>query len=180
MCNTVARAQEMYSACVEEFPGEVELHHSRFLANERAVKEDRLRAELGPDAHRGAGRPYRKVVVATQVAEQSLDIDVDLLISDVAPMDLLIQRAGRMHRHNRPAGDRPGPVIQPVMLVRGVLGRDPAPRLDPGTAAIYDPAVLLATVAELEATVIPDGFRRPDDIKPVSYTHLTLPTILLV
>lgn len=167
VCNTVARAQEMYSACVEAFPGEVELHHSRFLANERAVKEDRLRAELGPDAHRGAGRPYRKVVVATQVAEQSLDIDVDLLISDVAPMDLLIQRAGRMHRHNRPAGDRPGPVIQPVMLVRGVLGRDPAPRLDPGTAAIYDPAVLLATVAELEETVIPDGFRRPDDIEPL-------------
>ncbi len=157
--NTIARAQAAYQQLCSSFPGEVELHHAGFIAWQRSEKEDRLRAELGPHAHMGSGRPWRKVVVATQVAEQSLDIDADVLITDIAPMDLVIQRAGRIHRHRRPEGDRPSGLRTPQVFIRGILERDPAPVFDGGASAIYGDALLLATLATL-----PDSFQRPADV----------------
>jgi CRISPR-associated endonuclease/helicase Cas3 len=80
----------------------VTLHHGRFAAEDRkcldAAVEERFakRAPPGPS-----------LVVATQTLEQSLDIDADLLITDLAPIDVLLQRVGRLHRHarsDRPAG----------------------------------------------------------------------------
>lgn len=159
ICNTIRRAQEAYQQLTDLHPGEVELHHSAFLANERASKEDRLRSELGPDAHRGHGRPYRKIICATQVAEQSLDIDADVLITDIAPMDLLIQRIGRMHRHQRPMEDRPSTLQKPQVYVRGILEMDPVPVFEGGSSAVYEPAILMSTLAHL-----PQTYRRPDDI----------------
>ncbi|KQB87176.1 CRISPR-associated nuclease/helicase Cas3 [Corynebacterium lowii] len=167
VCNTIRRAQETYSLLSEHFPGEVELHHAAFMASDRAEKEDALRAALGPRAHRGEGRPERRFVVATQVVEQSLDIDVDLLITDVAPMDLLIQRVGRLHRHGRPAEDRPEHLREPRVLIRGIEERSPVPVFERGTAAIYDSKILLATMAVLEDRVLAHGLRRPDDIAPL-------------
>lgn len=166
ICNTVRRAQETYFALKDAFPGEVELHHAAFLASARVAKESALRRALGPDAHRGAGRPHRRIVVATQVAEQSLDIDVDLLVTDIAPVDLVIQRIGRLHRHPRPAGDRPERLRAPRVLLRGVLSQEP-PEFDGGTTAVYDPAILLATLAALQEGALVTGFTRPDDIAPL-------------
>lgn len=167
ICNTIARAQEAYRHLADLFPGEVELHHAGFMAWQRAEREDALRRALGPQAHRGGTgadeRPWRRIVVATQVAEQSLDIDVDLLVTDMAPMDLLIQRMGRMHRHQRPEADRPANLRTPRTLIRGIRnydGHTAAPDWDCGTAAIYDPAILLASLA-----ILPETFRRPDDIE---------------
>lgn len=159
ICNTVRRAQDAYEEIVRAFPGEVELHHSAFLASDRAFKEDQLREALGPEARRGEERPYRRIICATQVAEQSLDIDADALITDIAPMDLLIQRIGRMHRHQRPAEDRPAALREPQVYVRGLLRMDPVPVFDGGSAAVYEPAILMSTLANL-----PASFRRPDDI----------------
>src|SRR5699024_2511925 len=107
ICNTIARAQQAYQELAEAYPGEVELHHAGFMAWQRSQREDRLREELGPAARRGSGRPARKIVVATQVAEQSLDIDADVLITDLAPMDLVTPRIGRLHRHQRPNSGGP-------------------------------------------------------------------------
>ncbi|MFI1203487.1 CRISPR-associated helicase Cas3' [Streptomyces sp. NPDC020883] len=87
------------------------LLHSLFLERDRARIQNRLLAALGPhpdEALRSTcpnpNRPDRLIVVGTQVLEQSLDIDFDLLYSDLAPIDLIIQRRGRLWRHllNRP------------------------------------------------------------------------------
>ena len=135
ICNTIARAQEAYARLSHDYPDDIELHHAGFMSWQRTEREDELRAELGPHASRGHGRPYRKVVVATQVAEQSLDIDADVLITDLAPMDLIIQRIGRLHRHARQEFDRPDPLRTPKVYIRGVnrssdclLYTSPSPR----------------------------------------------------
>ncbi|WP_018297206.1 CRISPR-associated helicase Cas3' [Corynebacterium lubricantis] len=170
ICNTVRRAQDAYGEFTKIFPGETQLHHSAFIASDRSEKEDELRRALGPKAHRGAGRPDRLIVVATQVAEQSLDIDADVLITDIAPMDLIIQRAGRLHRHGRPKSDRPGLLQSPQILLRGINSVEPVPTFDSGAEAVYDAAILMATLHYL-----PKRFRRPDDIE-----HLVRETYELV
>lgn len=101
--NTVRRAQEVFKSVLElGVPLEdAELNHSRFTVSDRRRKDLDLLNRLGKDKPR---KPC--LVVATQVVEQSLDIDFDIMLSDVAPLDYLIQRAGRVHRHinTRPRG----------------------------------------------------------------------------
>lgn len=79
------------------------LHHSRFVDGDRRLLDEAVEAGLGKHAPRGAGL----VVVATQTVQQSLDLDADLLITDLCPMDVLLQRIGRLHRHTRPPEERP-------------------------------------------------------------------------
>jgi CRISPR-associated endonuclease/helicase Cas3 len=75
------------------------LFHARFALGDRLDIEDAVLTAFGKTSTETLRNG--KVLVATQVVEQSLDLDFDLLISDLAPMDLLIQRAGRLHRHAR-------------------------------------------------------------------------------
>ncbi|MGV4324838.1 CRISPR-associated helicase/endonuclease Cas3 [Trueperella pyogenes] len=159
ICNTIRRAQEAFRELSAEYPGEVELHHAAFIASDRSAKEDALRERLGSRARRGAGRPWRQIIVATQVAEQSLDIDADVLITDIAPIDLIIQRAGRIHRHERPLDDRPVKLRKPMVFVRGVYDEGMVPRFDSGTEFIYGEGILLSTMAHL-----PETLRRPSDV----------------
>ncbi|WP_314966278.1 CRISPR-associated helicase Cas3' [Oribacterium sinus] len=94
--NTVGRAQRITKDLLEAFPEEeVHLLHSRFIDTDRIKKEEELLKKIGKNAE----RPKCFIVVGTQVIEQSLDIDFDLMISDLCPVDLLIQRIGRLHRH---------------------------------------------------------------------------------
>lgn len=76
-------------------------HHSRFAPEDRRRLDDRIEAVFGKDSNQSG-----IVAVATQTVEQSLDIDADLLITDLCPIDVLLQRIGRLHRHERerPAG----------------------------------------------------------------------------
>ncbi|KAF0093310.1 MAG: CRISPR-associated helicase Cas3 [Puniceicoccaceae bacterium 5H] len=98
--NTVALAQETYrlakNGCREGT--ECGLLHSRFPQFAREINEERWTDKLGPSAE---NRPRGCILVGTQVLEQSLDIDADLLFTDLAPIDLIIQRLGRLHRHRR-------------------------------------------------------------------------------
>lgn len=155
--NTVRRAQDLYTHLKALFPDTpVLLLHSRFTAADRARHTDELLAQLG-DTSKGAVRPQngqRLIVVATQVAEQSLDIDADLLITDLAPIDLVLQRAGRLHRHTandplRPPGLREPTVVITRMREAVAAGADPRmgfPHRPPGF--VY-PSALLARTAQL-------------------------------
>ena len=81
------------------------LHHARFAMCDRLANEARVLATFGKQATDRGG----KVVVGTRVLEQSLDVDFDVMVSDLAPMGALVQRAGRLWRHMalRPALSRP-------------------------------------------------------------------------
>ena len=114
ICNTVRRAQEVYQALkLSAVPreGELILFHAHFPLAWRDEIERAVLTRFG----KGAGRPQKAVVVATQVIEQSLDLDFDLMVTDLAPVDLLIQRAGRLHRHDRAV--RPRPLARPRVLI---------------------------------------------------------------
>jgi CRISPR-associated endonuclease/helicase Cas3 len=146
--NTVDRAQKLYRQLRECVPEGVPLllFHARYPANERQERERQVLRLFGaPD--QGADRPQRALLIATQVAEQSLDIDFDFLLSDLAPIDLLLQRAGRLHRHVRP--DRPAAHAVPRLLVAG-LQPDRLPELK-ATAwgRIYGDYLCLVTWAVL-------------------------------
>ena len=105
--NTVALAQETYRKVREAVHGEdleVGLVHSRFPHSRRMANEGRWTDLLGKNPT--SARPAGCILVATQVVEQSVDIDADLLFTDLAPTDLILQRLGRLHRHarSRPLG----------------------------------------------------------------------------
>lgn len=144
--NQVDRAQSVYRSLVESgFDSELHLLHGRLCASHRAERTERCLRLMGPRA--GAERPERMVVVATQLAEQSFDVDADLLITDLAPVDLLLQRIGRLFRHagtRRPAAHR-----VPRVLVTGVApGAGAArPRFLRASEAIYGEWPLLRAAA---------------------------------
>lgn len=134
--NTVKRAQAIASQCVSKYGSEyVELLHSNFVATDRIKKEIGLMKMIG----KGAIRPKKKIIIGTQVMEQSLDIDFDVLISDLAPMDLLIQRVGRLHRHDI---RRPEQFINPVLYV---LGANENLDFEKGSEFIYGGYLLART-----------------------------------
>ncbi|MCY1668963.1 CRISPR-associated helicase Cas3' [Rhizobium sp. SL86] len=110
--NTVRAAQETFEAArsmgaealLMQVVGGPALHHSRFAAEDRTLLDAHVEHLLSPDEsvrdREGA------IIVGSQTLEQSLDIDADLLITDLCPVDVLLQRIGRLHRHRlaRPAG----------------------------------------------------------------------------
>ncbi len=162
--NTVRRAQETAGLLRQAFPGvDVVLAHSRFLAADRAARERDLRNRLGPPPD--AVRPPRMIVVGTQVLEQSLDVDFDLLVTDLAPADLILQRIGRLHRHVRPSDVR-GVMTQPrCVLVGAEDWVATPPRFDPGSEAVYGRAALLRSAAVLLPRATTDGtIELPADI----------------
>jgi CRISPR-associated endonuclease/helicase Cas3 len=136
--NTVKRSQELYRELSKQYGAEnVTLLHSRFIATDRAQKEKELKNHLGKNAPREA--PYFKIFIGTQVLEQSLDIDFDLLITELAPMDLLLQRIGRLHRHKRNSRADCFPTPECLLM---------AP--DENSKKIYGQYLLMRTQARLE------------------------------
>jgi CRISPR-associated endonuclease/helicase Cas3 len=147
--NTVGRAQETYAAVRDEFGDDAVLLHARMTAGQKADRTERLLRSLGaPDRPDAEPRPRRLVVVATQLAEQSFDVDADLLVTDLAPIDLLLQRIGRLHRHARPTDARPPSVRTPRVLLSGMaLAADGPPRFPTGSCKVYGEYPLLRAAA---------------------------------
>lgn len=130
LVNTVQRAQELYrnwpsgerllreGHCVGKRladGSEVLLFHARFPAEARRQREEEALARFGLSGPRNT----RQILIATQVAEQSLDLDFDLIITDLAPIDLVLQHAGRLWRHARPC-KQPRPLATPLLLIAGL------------------------------------------------------------
>ena len=98
--NTVREALESFDRLVAQLDkNQVDLFHARFLLGDRLTIERDVVSRFGKNSTTAQRRG--RVLVATQVVEQSLDIDFDVMVSDLAPIDLLIQRAGRLQRHKR-------------------------------------------------------------------------------
>lgn len=161
--NTVVEAQAAFRA-VSGSIREGELHlgllHSRFPFQRRSALEDSWLERLG--RNRQPGGPG-SILIATQVVEQSVDIDLDFIVSDLAPTDMLLQRMGRLWRHERPGRT----AARPEFWVR-------LPALDPAadareskrslgrSARVYAPYVLLRTARiwrDLQAIVLPSDIR---------------------
>lgn len=167
--NTVSRAMRTGEALMRAFPGEVTVAHSRFIAADRLRRDGELLDRFGSPSRAGGNRPRRHIVVATQVIEQSLDVDFDLLITDLAPIDLVLQRMGRLHRHVRGEGqcDRPPKLRQARMLLTGVDFRCDPPALETGAADwVYHRHPLLRAAAVLKPR-IGSTITLPDDIAPL-------------
>jgi CRISPR-associated endonuclease/helicase Cas3 len=148
--NSVADALEAYEAVTAALGlDQVTLFHARFALGDRLRIEQRVVDRFGPDGKEGDRSG--QVVVATQVVEQSLDIDFDVMVTDLCPIDLVIQRAGRLQRHTDRHPGRAPPQLEilaptwiedpPAGWLAGVFRR---------TARVYDdPAVLWRTAREL-------------------------------
>jgi len=134
--NTVKRGQK-FARILSEYFGDdmVLLLHSGFISTERIKKENELLSMIGKNAN----RPKKKIIIGTQVIEQSLDMDFDVLISDLSPIDLLIQRLGRLHRH---INDRPYKLAEPKMFI---LGKNDGYEFEEGTRSVYSEYILMRT-----------------------------------
>jgi CRISPR-associated endonuclease/helicase Cas3 len=152
--NTVKRAQAMGQLFIEYFGDDnVEILHSSFISTDRVRKENELIKMIGKNAI----RPKMKIIIGTQVIEQSLDIDVDVMISDLAPMDLLIQRIGRLHRHKKTKRPK---IHEKARLF--ILGMDENFEFESGSEFIYGKYLLMRTQYFLPQEII-----LPDDISPL-------------
>ena len=152
--NTVKKAQKIAQLLRESLPDkEVQLFHAQFLMPDRAARENQLMARIG----KGSAPECRNdlIVVGTQVMEQSLDIDLDVLVTELCPMDLLLQRIGRLHRHHR---SRPAPLQQACCAVLDT-GED---AFDAGSEAVYGQWMLWRT-----RNFLPRSIRLPEEISPL-------------
>ena len=151
--NTVGRAQRITKDLLEAFPEEeVHLLHSRFIDTDRIKKEEELLKKIGKNAE----RPKRFIVVGTQVIEQSLDIDFDLMISDLCPIDLLIQRIGRLHRHKI---ERPEEHSEAKLYLMGI---SESFDFEKGSKRVYGDYLLIKTQCALGNSI-----SIPKDISPL-------------
>lgn len=151
--NTVKRAQMLREKLKKRYPNaKILMDHSQFLAPDRLEHEQEILSRVGKHSE---GETRKGVlVIGTQVLEQSLDLDFDLLITDLCPMDLLLQRIGRLHRHER---TRPTEAMDARCLVLNAEGEP-----DKGSCAVYGEHLLLRTQA-----LLPQMIRLPEDISPL-------------
>jgi CRISPR-associated endonuclease/helicase Cas3 len=165
ICNTVDAAQSCFRLFKErvknEFP--LGLLHSRFPYWQREKLENVWMERFGKAGETRCG----SILVSTQVVEQSVDLDADLLITELAPTDMLLQRLGRLWRHER----QNRPVANPrVCIIEETLGLEDFKQLTPAKikkklgpkAFVYDPYILLRS---LEVWRDRTEIRMPTDIR---------------
>lgn len=165
--NTVIEAQQRYcllAAKAREIGFDCGLLHSRFLKVDRQRNEDRWVGFFGK-AGRNSRQENGRILVGTQVLEQSLDIDADFLVTRLCPTDMLFQRLGRLWRHRENDDIRPKEANREVWIM--------APRLSDAvqnqnslgkSAKVYSPYILCRT---LEVWQDISSVQLPDEIRPL-------------
>ncbi|MFH1963240.1 MAG: CRISPR-associated helicase Cas3' [bacterium] len=148
-CNTVDAAQKQYRLFMEltrdEFP--IGLLHSRFPFWRREELENEWMERFGKDGQTRCG----SILVSTQIVEQSVDLDADLMITELAPTDMLLQRLGRLWRHERE--NRPIEITR-ICIIEETRSVEEFRTLSPqeikkelgNKALVYDPFILLRTL----------------------------------
>lgn len=183
ICNTVRRARQVYRALRRYFDGtatddelELALLHARYPFEERDRREKRALIRFGKvggtvetaDGSRLICRPHRAVLVTTQIVEQSLDLDFDLMVTDLAPVDLVLQRTGRLWRHDRrtPNGktNRPAGLAAPTLWLCEPETTNGRPNFGP-SAYVYDAHVLLRSWYYLRPIVADGQLHVPDQVE---------------
>ncbi len=167
ICSTVSRAQSLFQLIVAREDATV-LLHSRFLTTDRVDMESELVRQLGRKA--GSERPRKLIVVSTQIIEQGLDLDFDAMITDIAPTDLIIQRIGRLHRHQMLNDSRPDALKKPTLTIFGAGVPDTsgqAPDIQIGSRLVYRDAPLLRSIRVLADHSLASGGRitTPTDVE---------------
>jgi len=165
--NTVAEAQDVFrilSVAAHEIGAEYGLLHSRFTRHDRANLEQYWVSLYGKEGH-NKRKKCGRILVGTQVLEQSLDIDADFLVTRICPTDMLLQRIGRLWRHRENDPLRPlqakcqaivcAPYYDDVISKPGQFGK---------SSLIYSEYVLLRT---LEIWKDKKNLVLPDDIRPL-------------
>lgn len=100
ICNTVQDAQFLHSTLSKQTALSIDLFHARYTIADPIKIERAVLNKYGKNAPRSGG-----LLIATQVAEQSLDLDFDVLVSEIAPIEFLLQRMGRLWRYGRSSGN---------------------------------------------------------------------------
>lgn len=169
--NTVGDVQNAYASLAQRISSDkLLMFHSRFAMRHRQDIEDKVLSIFGSDSNEKQRKG--QVLIASQVVEQSLDLDFDEMIIDLCPIDLVIQRVGRLRRHNRDAtGNKINSSDQRGQAILNIFGPDPD-RVDdknwykdhfPGASYVYDnPGILWRTASILKESGeirIPDKLR---------------------
>lgn len=176
--NTVADAVAAFERlrARPELMGKVMLFHARFALGDRLDIESQVLRRFGKGEVGAAVDRAGWLLVATQVVEQSLDLDFDVMVSDLAPVDLLIQRAGRVHRHVRDSygvrltdgeADQRGPATLCVLTPEPVDSPDAhwLKALFPRAGTVYPHHGQLWRTARLFRPEARCGWRMPDDAR---------------
>lgn len=167
--NTVQMAQDVFRKLAARASGlgiETGLLHSRFIMGDRFKNEAHWTALLGKDGRYGTKNrsDCGRILVGTQVIEQSLDLDADFLVSRFAPADMALQRLGRLWRHerkSRPGNARCEAWLLAPLLVDALENPEKA-FADSGSSYVYSPYALARS---LEACQNKDKLRLPEDIR---------------
>lgn len=149
--NLVDDAQRIARALRAKTTLPTDLFHARYRFVDRQGKERAAIDLYGRHASRDGGR----ILVATQVVEQSLDLDFDWMVTQICPVDLLFQRLGRLHRHDRP---RPAGFVSPRCTVLSVEGEDYGLHklIYGNTRVLWRTEKLLANVSRI---IFPEAYR---------------------
>ena len=155
--NTVKESQKLYGILKEQIKeARLILYHAQFISPDRTAKENELLNAMGKKSQE-KDRNFT-ILVGTQVLEQSLDFDADIMVTQICPIDLLLQRVGRLHRHVR---KRPEKLKQAECIIFS----EDEDLYDKGTEKIYGEYLLTRSLNVLEE--YKDNITIPQDVSEI-------------